>query len=416
MGPTKRTPAPIISNSARLALSLAAFTSVLFSAVNARNGFAFPGEPPHAARTVCAVLEKFEGEVQILNSDRSELIDTQPESTVACGNWISVGQGWAIIRHAQGYRFHAGNETFIQIQDLQAADNAEHDHLLLFKGQLSAYAGKGMGELHVASANGRARITNGTGVLIFDSEKVETQLIALDQPISLENRFFATTATSRITLRAGEASVLKLSSARLIPSTPKALAISALRSKLQELQLGESFQDSVTAVAQKRADRKLASELKIKTPHLEKLQEKTETVPQPALSSASGSSGLELQPPVVAEIAPAFEVGVTPAPVVAPAPGSRSPASAGLQRHLANKLQGDDSDASEDAEITSVSHSHANAGKVKASRKIPRSRSQIRVRSRRSANQSDSSAKPGRTSGEPEKAHLLQELGEIQPD
>src|ERR1035437_10271438 len=86
----------------RLALSSCGFAIAAVTLVHAASA-AETRIPAGKPAVPCAVLERFDGDVQILDSSRNELIYTNLGAPVPCGAWVTVGQGWGELRHKDGH-------------------------------------------------------------------------------------------------------------------------------------------------------------------------------------------------------------------------------------------------------------------------------------------------------------------------
>ena len=241
---------------------ITAFTALALATTFAQVPVAFAMDVANPVSTMvpCATLVKFEGDVQLMDSSRTDMLETAPGVQIGCGSWVTIASGWALIRHLDGFRIHVGQNTFVQITDSHMGDNSTGDHLLLYKGQIAAQAGDGTGELKILTANGRVRLTRGTSVVIFNQQDLETQLISLDQTSTIENRF---ASERRIPVKAGESSILNFASARVVPGIPKAIAIAPLKEKLAELRLNEKVQKQALHVAKKREERVFATDMSV---------------------------------------------------------------------------------------------------------------------------------------------------------
>jgi hypothetical protein len=225
--------APMIALAAALALPLAAH--------------ARPARPPASAPRACGVLEAFGGTAQLLDSSRNLLLQTSPGAMIPCGSWLSVDQGWARVQHRDGHRIAVGSDTFVQFRD-------QGETAVLFKGQIHVDAADGGPAFQALTANARARLARGRAILVFSPYDEESQLIAVAGQASLENRF---QPARRITVRAGEATSLNFKVLRVVPSTPRIVALSSLRQKLADLHLTERELVQAMESARERAERRL---------------------------------------------------------------------------------------------------------------------------------------------------------------
>jgi hypothetical protein len=211
-----------------------------------------------AVQAPCGVLESFLGDVQILNSTRTRLVDATNRAAIPCGSWVSVNHGWAQIRHQNGPHIHVGGETFVQLPDFKNDPNFKGDHLVLYKGQVFAEAGDGEEEFRMVSSMGRVRVKRGKIIFLFNRNTDETQLISVESSATLENRF----ETSRkVRVQAGESTELNFKLLRVIPTLPSAISIASLRPKLADLRIAESDRYEALQWVLKRQGRKFAAPL-----------------------------------------------------------------------------------------------------------------------------------------------------------
>jgi hypothetical protein len=208
----------------------------------------------------CAILENFGGDVEVLDPSRTRVVGLAKSSGIPCGGWISSGNGWAIVRHRDGHDLRIGPNTFLEIPESHpgATDSAFADQVVLYRGEMFGSTEGGGGELRVITANGRVRMKQGTMLINFNPESQDTQLVALDRPASLENRF---EPAKKVVAKAGESTDLNFREMRVIPSYPKAISIASLHGKLALFKLTDQDQTKIYETAQARAERRLAAEL-----------------------------------------------------------------------------------------------------------------------------------------------------------
>lgn len=206
----------------------------------------------------CGLLDSFAGDVLILNTSRTHMLNVTSRSALPCGSWVSVNQGWAQIKHQNGPRIYLGNQTFIQLNDFRENSEFKGDHTILYKGQIYVLANEGEEEFRVVTAGARVRIKRGKMVVGFDPAQDETQLISLSNIASLENRF----EPSRIVrAKAGESTTLNFKLLRVVPSAPQAVAAAPLKAKLFEMHVSQSDQTDAVRVVLNRQNRKFASKM-----------------------------------------------------------------------------------------------------------------------------------------------------------
>jgi hypothetical protein len=251
-------------NSKNSALFIGYFTAI-WLIVNAieHSAWALEAATPQLASVPCALLENFGGDVEVLDPSRTRVVSTSKTIGIPCGGWVSSGQdGWAIIRHRDGHELRVGAGTFLEIPENQ--DSAQNtgkltsDQVVLYRGEMFATTEGGAGELRVITANSRVRIKRGTALINFSPTEQDTQLVALDAPASLENRF---ETEKKVEVKAGESTSLNFKLLRVIPSFPKAISIASLKSKLAQFRIGEKDQTKIYETAQARAERRMAADL-----------------------------------------------------------------------------------------------------------------------------------------------------------
>jgi hypothetical protein len=222
-------------------------------------GFA---DGPHLStiNAPCGILEGFLGDVQILGSDKKELIDPKIRTPLPCGAWISINRGWAQIRHQNGPHVHLSGQTFAQLNDFRKEGDFKGDHLILYRGQIYAVAGDGEDEFRILSSTGRARVKRGKVVILFSPVESNMQLIALENYATLENRF---EVSRKIKVQAGESSELNFRLMRVTPTPPKAVSVAALRPRLAQLRVLEGDQFEAIRAVVRRQNRQFASNLSI---------------------------------------------------------------------------------------------------------------------------------------------------------
>ncbi len=202
-------------------------------------------EVPSSVRPAvpCGVLEAFTGDVQILDANRTHLITATSRANLPCGSWVSVNQGWAEIRHQNGPRIHLAKQSFVQLPDFRTDPLFKGDHIVLYRGEIYAEVGDGEEEFRIVSSIGRARLKNTKVILLLNQAHEETQLIALQNSATLENRF---ETNRKVKIQAGEETSLNFKLLRVIPALPSAISVSSLKPKLNELGVPEN--DRIEAI------------------------------------------------------------------------------------------------------------------------------------------------------------------------
>lgn len=181
----------------------------------------------------CGVIRTFEGDVQVLDAHRTEILETRPKAAIPCGGWLSVRGGQLEIKHRQGFEIRAAHDTFFEIYDNQAdARLTGENHIVLFRGKILVNKPAGQGSVRILTPNARVTVESGMSVVQYHAQDEETQLISLDQSATLENRFERGTP---IVAQAGESTVLNFKLLRLTPSTARPVDVGQLKLSLLDL-------------------------------------------------------------------------------------------------------------------------------------------------------------------------------------
>ncbi|MCC7440440.1 MAG: hypothetical protein IT285_02335 [Bdellovibrionales bacterium] len=241
---------------ARARTRLAGFALAWSLAGSGAAALASEARPEASAPAPCAVMDKFDGEVQVLDATRTHLVDTALKTAIPCGGWVSVRDGTAEIRHRQGYSFKLGPNSFVEFYDNRGGQQLTgDDQVVLYRGSLWVDAPQGNEPVSVVTANARARLTHGTAVVIYSPDDEETQLLSLAHQASLHNRFVGTGA---VTVKEGEATSLNMKLKRAVPETPAVVSMASLRRVLKELPIEAREAASATARVRKRIERLFA--------------------------------------------------------------------------------------------------------------------------------------------------------------
>lgn len=216
---------------------------------------------PEPKKEICGILEKVEGQVQILDATQQHLLPVLPKSVIPCGSWVSSRTGWAKIRHSLGAWIHLGASTYVQLVEVpkkQASDKGVLDHLIVYKGQIYIKAGDGVEELRVVSSTARVRISDGKAIFVFNRKEDRSQLIMLEASASIENRFVS---SRKVIVHSGEASEMDLGLLRVVPSESRVVSLASLAPKFMDLQiLGHDQEEAIVAI-QVRKEKVVAEDL-----------------------------------------------------------------------------------------------------------------------------------------------------------
>lgn len=226
--------------------------------LKAQNAQAREAESAVAAPVPCATIAEVAGQVDVLDPSRTHLLNSAKKAAIQCGSWVSVGKGSVQLKHRDGFRIHAGIGTFMQLPEPNTDGHFSGDHAVLFTGQMFAQAGGGSLQFRVLTANARARVQGGSAIIVYSQADEETQLIALDHNATLENRF---QASRKVQAKAGEATALNFKQLRVVPATPRAVALAALKPKFDDLSMPDRDRQAALRIARTRQNRVFATEL-----------------------------------------------------------------------------------------------------------------------------------------------------------
>jgi len=252
----------------------------------ARDAAAVQANEPASSAVPCAVMVRLEGDVQVLDPTRTHLLGTEARGGIPCGGWVSSTAGSALLRHRQGFDIRLGPKTFIEIFDRdERGFQTGPEHVVLYKGKVLVGAANGGGQLRVVTANARARVNGGEALVIFDQYNNETQVVGFSGKATLENRFVD---ARRIPAQPGEAVSLNLKALRIVPSEPRALNVTSLKTALADLFLSEEEMKKYLSTAFDRKERKFATVLAVRrTARAEEIREEEE--------KAAAAEGLEAE-------------------------------------------------------------------------------------------------------------------------
>jgi hypothetical protein len=187
---------------------------------------------------VCGVLQDFDGKVQVLDSSRSVVIDSESQAAIPCEGWISVQSGWASVRHVDGAQIQLGSGTFLRL------DRTNRDEpFVLYRGQVHVEVGHGAKSLKLLTANARVDLESGRAIVLYREDQEETQLMGLDRVAHLRSRFDADT---QVEVGPGFESHIDTKALRLTPSSPSRMLLVDIDLKMKELHL--SIRDRTLAI------------------------------------------------------------------------------------------------------------------------------------------------------------------------
>jgi hypothetical protein len=202
---------------------------------------------PKESVKVCAVVDQVVGQVDVLSGDRTQFWIAKAHEPIACGSWLSVRQGFIQLAHFLGPRVHIAGGSFVRLADIQS------DPIVVYRGELLVSINSAhKEEFSVISPSARARLRSGKAIFIFNEKDKITQLIALTETATLENRF---ESSRKITVRAGELSQFNFMDSRIIPETPQALSIASLKEHLFTLRVSSNDEEHFLELVNQRRNR-----------------------------------------------------------------------------------------------------------------------------------------------------------------
>ena len=216
------------------------------------------GQPSGSAAAPCAVLDHFDGDVQILDSTRQDLVFTTLHAGVPCGGWVTVRQGWAQLRHKDGHVIKVGPDTFFEVFDPTGNPAGKSAvQVTLYRGRVWVDVPGGTPTVRIATANGIAAIARGTALVAYNQAEEETQVLSFRDKASLMNRFL----TERpIEIHAGEMTALNLKLMRVVPTAAAPVAVASVKQMLAGMPVDGHEREFAIAAVQQRLDRKFAQQ------------------------------------------------------------------------------------------------------------------------------------------------------------
>jgi hypothetical protein len=109
------------------------------------------------------------------------------------------------------------------------------------------------------TTTGRARVSHGTTLITFTQETERMQVVSIDRKATLENRF---EPARKIEISAGEVTSIDFDTLRVVPETPRAVAMASLREVFADFSLEKRILERALFSATRRGERKFASEVK----------------------------------------------------------------------------------------------------------------------------------------------------------
>lgn len=188
---------------------------------------------------ICASVKAFAGDAVVLDSSRLHVDDAKVGFAVPCDGWVSVRTGWIELKHRDGHIVRLGENSFVQF-------NGEQESLTLLRGLVHVQAFDDGAHLRMVTPNARARMKQGSGILLYSPERQRSQWVTLSRMAVLENRF---EPESQMTVGEGEGSILDLTRSRVTPVAARAITVASLKPLLKSLDLPEKTQKSAIQVA-----------------------------------------------------------------------------------------------------------------------------------------------------------------------
>jgi hypothetical protein len=236
-----------------------ATNSLLFGVILISQG-AWSAEPVNEPdkSAPCAILQKFDGDIVLMDPSKTRLVDIKADAPIPCGGWVSVNKGWAQIIHRQGHLIRTGGATLIEIYDNEKEKHLTgYDQIILFKGKILTRVRRGGDELTVLTPNARAYLPKGVAMTMYSEDDNESQLIALHENSFLENRF----QPRKIEVKPGEVTKLNLNVMRSVPETPMAINVASFKKMVDDIPLEEKEYKAVVKVVSRRTARRFATNL-----------------------------------------------------------------------------------------------------------------------------------------------------------
>ena len=198
------------------------------------------------------------GSVSILDAERKDFRATVVGGDIFCGDWVSTEKGKAIIEFPRKGRVIVGSHTFFQILDPAAGSNIDHDHFVLYRGDIY-YEGLKKGETtKLITPNTRVTLSNGKGVVSFLEETHATQVISVEGSLQFENRFLKHTP---FRVDRGFISTMAQGHERVLPGRQTTAESKSLDQKLEDLEIPSSDRKSIVDYVLALAKRKLVVKL-----------------------------------------------------------------------------------------------------------------------------------------------------------
>jgi len=230
------------------------FTGILLAGENT----AYCGEksPADTQPVACGRLLKFQGDIEMLNSDRSGFLETQLNKEIPCGAWMAVEDGWAELWHYSSDAIvRVGPNSYLEIFSDAYKGNGHAAHLVLFKGKLLIDQRAEGRQTQIVTANSKIDINPGKALVLYVSKENDTQLVSLKGKHKIVNRF---NSEMKMEVPDGAASRLGFYSRRIFPSVPLAASPVSLTRILDELEIDSNEKRAVIATAKARRTQKYA--------------------------------------------------------------------------------------------------------------------------------------------------------------
>lgn len=234
------------------------------------SGAAYAEDPVDSGvAPVCGALVTFVGNLQVFDASRSVIRDVTNGMQIHCGDWVAVEEGKATIRQIQsGGEVILSAGAFAQIVNSGSTSGSIREHIVLYRGELYAKQNS-REEFRIVTPQGRVTFAASEGYVLAQDAHGETQALAVNGKIRLENRFIDHPPTF---VGEGKYSKVGGNATRNIPLDPRYGEPNMMQERLTKFGVAPSKIAALVTAARKsarpslpaklgsgRADRKLAS-------------------------------------------------------------------------------------------------------------------------------------------------------------
>jgi hypothetical protein len=207
----------------------------------------------------CGTISGLSGSVSILDSERKDYRPTVVGGPIFCGDWISTDEGKVVLDFPRLGKFTVGSQTFFQVLDPEAGINVEHDHFVLYRGDVYFEGGKKTNTVHLITPNTRVTLgSQSKGVVSFYEESHTSQVISIDGSLNFENRFLK---HSPWKVERGYLSSMTQGQERILPGRQTTAESKSLDRKLTELDVGSETRKKIVSYVSDLAKKKMVVKL-----------------------------------------------------------------------------------------------------------------------------------------------------------